>query len=741
MKYILLWCVLIAAYTPIDAQDEHDEEDLMVHVFGAYNTDTIPLIGANVYWANTTVGASANERGIAMLPQRDGGREIVASYIGFYNDTTVIYNESKRHYYVFLVNEEMLDAVEIVRRKRSQDISIIEPVNTIMIGENELKKAACCDLSESFTTNAAVDVSYSDAVTGSREIRLLGLDGKYVEMLNENVPSIRGLAIPFGMTYVPGPWISNIHISKGAGTIRSSHESMTGAINYSLHRPLETDPLYIDLFANHRGRYEANLVTAWDVNERLGTVFAVNAGGLPARWDSNEDGFMDQPLYNRYNIMNRWSAFGDKAETQFYISYLHDDRTSGQMDFDPEIHKGGQTVYGLGLRTNRIDASHKVGIFFDNQPNMNIGWTNSVSYHNSTGYFGTDDYSGDQLFYNSNMLFQSIIKTTDHNIIVGANFHYDKYDESFQSLEFNDRFWNVGALVEYTYTHTDKLTVVAGMRLDQHSEYGTQFSPRLHMRWSPHVLSAIRISAGRGFRAPRLLGENISLMASSREFVLDEPVGLEASWNTGLGMVQKFNLANRSGYFSADYYFTSFTDQAIYDVEQSDNRVHFYNLDGRSFAHSFQVEVAYEVAPGLDLKAAYKFDEVKETLTDGLALKAFIYRHKGLLTASYISPNSLWQVDMSANLHGKHRLPASFEGVSTGGFSPIFVLLNMQVSKFFENGIEIYAGVENLANYTQEEPIVGSDDPFGNNFDTAQAWGPVVGAKGYFGFRYKLAKK
>jgi len=332
----LLGCIFYSSI--MNGQNATMGDHLMVHIFGAYNDDTTSLPAANVYWANTTQGTAADEQGVAHVAFYEKlPHELVVSYIGFHNDTILVQDRNKKHYYTFLVNEEVLDAVEIIRKKRSQFISVINPIKTEIMGEDELRKAACCDLSESFETNASVDVSYSDAVTGAKEIRLLGLDGVYVEMLQENVPALRGLATPFGLSYVPGPWMSAIHISKGAGTVLNGHESITGAINFKYKQPLETDPFLLDLFANHLGRYEANVVSGIDISKKTGTVLAVNVGGLHHEFDDNDDGFLDKPQYDRVNIMNRWKFLGKRANGQFLINYMFDDRTSGQVGLDPEV--------------------------------------------------------------------------------------------------------------------------------------------------------------------------------------------------------------------------------------------------------------------------------------------------------------------------------------------------------------------------------------------------------------------
>ncbi|MEZ5009100.1 MAG: TonB-dependent receptor [Chitinophagales bacterium] len=714
---------------------------LKIHVYGAYEDDTSKLFGANVFWLGTTEGASSDEKGIAALPfHKHLPHDLVITYVGLQNDTVAILNQDKKHYYVFLPDDDLLKTIEVTRKKQSSYISTIDPIRSDIIGENELKKAACCDLSESFETNASVDVSYSDAVTGAKEIQLLGLDGVYVEMLEQNVPSLRGLAIPFGLSYVPGPWLQSISIAKGAGSILSGHESITGTINYQFKRPFETERFILDLFGNHQGRYELNAITGYELNDRVGGVLALNGGGLHSRHDYNNDGFLDQPLYDRFNIMNRWMFQGNKMRGQLSVNYLLDDRSGGQIDFNSE-DKGTTNAYGLGMKTNRLEAYGKTAYFFEKKPYQNIALLYSINYHDQRGFFGLREYIGDQLSFNTTLLFQTIIKTSDHGVVVGGNTHVDHYNEQFSTISLTDKFWDLGAFLEYTYSYLTKLKIVGGLRLDYHNEHDLQFSPRVHIKWSPVDKSTIRLSAGRGFRNARVLGENVSLMASSREFVIEETIGVEAAWNTGISFVQKFNVGEKQGHMALDFYHTNFQKQVIIDGNGMNNLLSIYNLKGKSYANSFLAEVSYDLFKGFNLKLAYKMDDVKTTFKSGLETKPYTFLHKGLLVAHYQSKNEKWQIDVNFDMHGKHRLPSSFEGDITDSFSPFYIQLGAQVSKFFDNGIEIYVGGENITNYRQPNPIIGADDPFGDRFDTSQVWGPIVGGIFYGGFRYYLKKK
>jgi outer membrane receptor for ferrienterochelin and colicins len=728
---------LLGSVFSVNAQ----KKDMVVHVMGVTESDTSFLYGASVFWHKTTIGASTNENGIATIPFVEAlPHALIVSYIGFSNDTILVESNIKQHYYVFLWSDEMLETLEIVSKKESAFISSLNPIRTDVLNANELKKSACCDLSESFETNASVDVGFTDALTGAKEIQMLGLDGTYVEMFQQRIPALRGLANPLGLSFVPGPWLSTIEISKGAGSILNGHESITGSINYEYKKPFETDPFYLDIFANHMGRYEINALSGFEVGERVGGVIAVNGGGLKGHHDNNGDGFLDQPMYDRFNAMNRWMFTGDKMTGQLSVNYLLDDRSSGEVHFHDE-DRGTINAYGFGMKTNRVEAFAKTAFFLPKQPTRNLGIFYALNYHNQKGFFGLSEYDGQQISYNTTALYQTIIKNTDHAFTLGGSVQIDIYDERLNEIEMVNNEYNGGAFVEYTYTNSEKLTIVTGLRLDYNNLYNVQFSPRLHIRYAPKEHTTIRLSAGRGFRTARVLGENISLMASSRTFNIQEMPGIESAWNSGISFVQKFVLNNRHGYFATDFYHTRFQNQVVSDVNEGDNQVNIYNLKGISYANSFLVEASYEIIKGLDVKLAYKLDDVKTTFNGELQPKPFTYLHKGLVTASYLAPKKLWQVDMNLDLLGKQRLPNSFVNDELIAFSPFYIQLGMQVNKYFKNGVEIYVGGENITNYRQKNPIIGAENPFGEVFDTSQIWGPVMGGIFYGGLRYSFKGK
>ena len=692
------------------------------------------LPGASLHWLGTAIGTVTDAQGRAVLaPYHHLPHKLVISYVGYSADTLEV--SPGQSMLVVTLHAEVLEAVEVLGRNPKSFASAITPIKTEFITQDEFRKAACCNLSESFQTNASVDVSYSDAVTGAKEIRMLGLDGVYVQMLQEGVPALRGIAGTFGLSHVPAPWMESIAVSKGSPSVRNGYEGITGAISIDYKKPYEADKFYTDLFLSHMGRVEVNAMSGSNVNDKWSGLLFTNAAFFRTKMDRNGDTFIDEPLFRQYNVMNRWHFSGDRSEAQIGGRFMYEDREAGQLmgnHTDMVIHE----PYTIDISSTHAEVFLKNGYFLDNKPGQSIGYQLNGSWHRQTGLYGMRNYEGKQGSFFGNVSYQTIIRNTNHGWVSGASTQYDRFRETFEETPYNKEEWSAGVFAEYTYKHLENVTIVAGVRGDYHNIAGFQVVPRVHMRFEPWKEGILRLSAGRGFRMVNIFAENTPLLASSRNLVLEEELRPEVAWNYGVNLHQRFWLGQRELVLNADYFRTDFVNQVITDVDGGDNTFRIYNLDGRSFSNSFQAEMNLELARNLDVRIAYKLDDVKYTIDGQLTDKPFIPRHTGLVALSYELPSRQWQFDAHTSIHGKHRLPDSFEG-SVSRFSPVYAMLNAQVT-WRRNGWEVYFGAENITNFTQKDPIIGWEDPFGDNFDTAQAWGPVVGAMGYAGARFTL---
>ncbi|MFN8282228.1 MAG: TonB-dependent receptor [Chitinophagales bacterium] len=690
------------------------------------------LFGANVQYLRSTIGATTNEFGIVVLEQSDTHSDsIVISYIGYLDDTVSVKN--KTNIDIQLQAEILLSEVKIRSKRKTNFISSIDPMKTEKIESSELKKAACCNLSESFQTNASVDVNYSDAVTGAKEIKLLGLSGLYVQNLLEGVPFMRGLTATYGLDHVPSPWMKSISVSKGMPTVKNSYEGISGSMNIEYKNSFnDSIRLYIDLFGNSDGRIETNLIINHKINPKLGTVLMANGAFRPFEMDNNKDGFLDQPKIKQYNLLNRWNYHGDKVEGQYMVKVLSENRIAGQT-VKHIHHADSLPLYNININTKRMEAFAKTGYLFSEE--NSLGTQFSGIYHQQRSNFGKRNFDTRQASFTGTILYQTTVKNDNHSLVGGANFVYDNLNEKSDSLQFRHQDFVPGIFVEYTFKYKDKITLVAGLRADYHSRAGFQYAPRVHARFLLAKNTTLRIAAGRGFRVPNVLTENQSLLASSRKFVFLEIPTKEIACNYGISFNQKFYLKTREGSFNVDFYRTDFTQQAIIDIDNADGNINISNLHGKSFSNSLLVEFNCEMAKGFDVKLAYKFEDVRSTYRGMLLQKALLPQSKGLVALSYKTPNEQWQFDANLAIQGKRRLPNSFTAETGKNMTPIFATLNAQITKYFKY-IELFIGAENITNYKQKNPILGT--PFSAYFDTNQIYAPIMGATAYGGFRVSL---
>lgn len=702
-----------------------------------------PIIGATVNWLGTKIATSTDVDGKFTIA-RSKAKKLIISFVGYKSDTLEISNETDLR--VYLQSENQLQ--EVVVRSSSTSMDRLSPIHTEILTSKALAKAACCNLSESFETNASVSVSYADAVTGAKQIQLLGLAGTYVQTNVENIPSLRGLANTFGLNYIPGTWIQSIDIGKGAGSVVNGYESMTGQINVELQKPDLAEKVYLNTYVNSLGRGEINLNLAHIFKQKAenkpkwSVALLTHGSTMQTTIDKNNDNFYDLPKYTQANFINRWKYETDKIVAQFGVKYLHDTRSGGQITKNPLSLDN--LIYRFSNTTNRAEFFSKTAKLYQSKPYRGLGLILNGIVHDSKSQFGFRPYDGKQQTLYGNLIYQDIFGNTNHSYKAGLSFLYDNYDEKFADLSYKREEIVKGGFFEYTYKHLDKLTAVAGTRLDFHNLYGTIFTPRLHILYNATENTALRLSAGKGFRTANPFAEYFGNLVSSRTIRILENIQPEVSWNYGVSLTKTFGKSN----LIIDLFHTNFQNQLIGDTEHP-NFLYFYNSQGKNFANSAQIELNLVPAPRLEFKVAYRYSDVWQTLGKAFeqkitVQKMFIPRDRILFNVGYALPYDKWKFDATLQYNGKRRIPnLSTEYLHTSyetmpiQFAPAFVNLNAQVSRSFRRW-DVYLGGENLTNFTQKSPIVTPENPFGSRFDAGSAWGPVVGRVIYFGTRYKL---
>jgi outer membrane receptor for ferrienterochelin and colicins len=651
------------------------------------------------------------------------------------------------------IKEEKLSEVKVIKKRKGIQKSFTVTSNTAIITSKELLKAACCNLAESFETNPSIDVNFSDALTGTKQIKMLGLTSPYLMITEENIPSVRGASQAYGLSFTPGTWVESIQITKGAGSVVNGYESISGQINTELLKPINDIPFFLNAYGSSDSRFELNTHFNTKISDKWSSSLFLHGNTRVTKKDMNGDGFLDNPLAKQINILNRYQYYNPEKGWVSFINfrYMNDKKQTGELSFDPNKDKGTTNYWGSEINTERLDVSTKLGYIFKDMPYQSIGFQNAFNNHNQQSYFGLNQYNIKQSSYYSNLIFNSIIDNTMNKFAAGLNFTYDKYQEFVNTNDYSRIDNSVGAFFEYTYDNSDNFSVILGGRIDYHNRLGTFFTPRLHLRYNPWEKGVLRFSAGRGKRSANIFAENQALFASSRNFDIADSTGKiyglnpEIAWNYGLSFTQAFMLFGKSADVGFDFYRTDFQNQVIVDLMQSPQEVSFYNLNGKSFANSLQVEFNYELIKHLNFRSAYKFYDIQTDYISGRFQKPMQAKHRFFGNLEYEThiddQGKQWKFDYTFNWVGKQQLPNTATNQIQDRlpeFSPSYSLMNAQITKTFSSTFEVYLGGENIGNYKQEKAILGSDNPFGPNFDASIVYAPVFGQMYYAGLRFKI---
>ena len=699
----------------------------------------------------------ARETGAAMTVQADVMPEV--------KDTAGIYGERK----------DSLDAAVFVGRQDGNYLSKRTPIRTEVISSAGLHKMACCTLAESFENSASVTVGYSDAVTGARQIRLLGLSGVYTQMLDENRPVMRGLSAPFGLSYVPGQWLESIQIAKGAASVINGVESVTGQINMEYRKPTDEKPLFLNASVMSDTKLDFNIASSLQLGQKWSTVILGHVSGNVRSFDHNHDGFMDDPMMLQFNLANRWLYLADNGvQVRFGVKALHDTRKGGQEGYDHDTYQEWEDGYaddpwGSDIVNKSIGGYLKVGIPLSEDNSQNIAIVADYSYTDMDSWFGQSTWLGSQHSVFGNLMYQNEINES-HRFTVGIGGTFDRYDEyinryvrseTMAPAYVNDRITGLataGVFGEYTFTAGEKFTSIVGLRGDWYKGDGFKFSPRVTLKYSPVDKIAIRLNGGRGLRYANPLIDNIGVFSTGKLFSGNfEEHTLEDAWTFGGNLTYYLPFgASSNTYISFDYFRTAFSQQMIVDYEHLNNVISFYNLDGRrSYTDNFQVDFNVEPVERFTVTATFRYTDARVTLEgQGLVEKPMTSRYKGVLNLQYATNLNRWIFDFTASLNGPCRVydfmrdlkDADGNRLYVNGYTPVYPLLYLQVTRRFK-GVDVYIGGDNLTNFRQKNVILGSRDSSTGlvsahqpSFDASAVWGPIMGARFYAGVRFTLWK-
>ena len=716
--------------------------------------ENTPLIGVSIYWKDTSIGTLSDIDGKFKISKTNLTNELIFKFLGF-NDKLINVENQNFLNIIMTENENTLDEVVVNKKKKTLQKSYFKTQNITNVSSDELLKAACCNISESFETNPSIDVNYSNAITGVKQVKMLGLESPYLLITEENIPMIRGASQVYGLSFIPGTWVESMQITKGSGSVVNGFESISGQINVELKKPYSDTPFFINVYSNTMGRNEINLHANKIINDKLSTGFYLHGNKNSNINDKNNDGFLDNPKSEAFNFFNRWQYINPQKGTVSFlgIRYMKDEKIIGENTTKFDLNDKVREPWIGEINTNRLDSNFKYGYVNPSIPYQSLGFQMAYSNHDQKSFFGLRKYDINQRSFYSSIIYNSIIGNTLNKIKLGLNYSYDDFDETVNTQsslieKFADVFYNridksIGGFFEYSYDSMDSVSLIAGVRYDLHNNLGNFFTPRIHLRYQPFEKSVFRLSLGTGRKSSNIFSENQNVFATGREIKILNNSGKfyglepEKAFNYGISFRQGFFINNREADITFDYYVTDFDNQVVVDWE-TQGEFSFYNLDGKSFAKSLQVDFEYEINDNILLKSTYKNFNVKKQYKSGFYQNPLTPKNRfftNIEASTNESKNgSKWKFDLTYNWIGKQRLPNHSELDNFNGNSPSYSLINSQITKVYSDKFEIYVGGENIGAYSQSNPILGN--PFGTDFDTSLIYAPIHKALFYVGLRF-----
>ena len=720
-----------------------------------------PLPMAHVYWMGTQRGTTTNGQGLFALPAHPETRQLVVRYTGYAPDTLFI--RDYRHIQVVLRTQERFGLVEVTEQRATSFISRAEARNARVITEGELFKAACCNLSESFETNPSVEVTYTDAASGVKQIQMLGLSGAYVQLLRENLPGIRGLATHYGLALLPGSWIDEMQLTQGVGSVVNGYESLTGQINLEVKKPDYPGRVMLNAYQNQMGRSELNAVITAPLSTKWSSSILLHANRMEGTPDINKDGFVDLPAGRQWNGLLRLHYNNGLGITgQLAFRGVDDRRRGGQVSYRHELERENQPdVYGLKTGIGQQEAFGKLGYVFPAHKYRSIGFLWSASSTQLDNQFGYRDYYGEQHTRSAQLIYQDILGDTRNRYRAGLSWLNDRFSEWVDTLAVHStaspsrpdssrldfmRHERVPGIFTELSLERGKHLWVIGLRYDQHNLYGGQWCPRLNWRWNVSTTNQLRFSAGRGFRVASVLAEQQGGLVSGRRLIIDRQSdrgawGLESerAWHLGLHGNHDFRFRYRSARVSMDIQQTWFTGQVVADYDQSPTELHLYSLNGASYSRSAQLEVEVQPRKRMEMRLAYRVQDVQTDYRGGRLSRPLVPRSRGLMNVSW-KTKSRWDFDFTLHTYGSKRLPSTVgnpDSLRMRSHSPVYAVGFFQVTKNYDRS-SFYLGIENLTDFRQTDIIVSAQHPFSPFFDASLVWGPAIERMIYVGWRWRL---
>ncbi len=735
-------------------------------ISGTVTSSGTVLESANLGLQGTSLGASTDSKGHYQIQQVPLGQyEIVASLLGYETQTKrVTLTAEKPNATVNFSLQPAAALQEVVISGTMKEVSKMEsPVPVEVYSAKFFEANVCPSIFESLQNVNGVRPQLNCNVCNTGDIHINGLEGPYTMVMIDGMPIVSGLSTVYGLTGIPQSLIERVEIVKGPASTLYGSEAVGGLINIITKKPNAAPLFSADVFATSWGEVNTDVGVRWKAGEKVHSLLGVNYFNYQIPIDRNGDGFTDLTLQNRISVFNKWSV-QRKNNRQFSIAgrYVYEDRWGGQTNWERQF-RGGDSIYAESIYTSRWEVFGIYQLPVKETINLQI----SANGHRQDSYYGTTSYNASQYIAFGQLTWHKSIGRRQE-MLVGSTLRYTYYNDNTPAtaeLDATDEpsvTYLPGLFVQDEIALNEQHKLLVGLRYDYNSLHGNIFTPRLNYKWtSPDKQNVLRIGVGNGYRVANVFTEDHAALTGAREVAFASELKPETSWNGNVNYVRK--IYSRKGVFvgiDASAWYTYFSNRILPDYDSNPNQIIYDNLHGfsQSTGVSVNVDVSYKGLTGLagftamDVSIRENGQRTRQMLTE---------RFTGVWNVGYTFTKINLTIDYTGNLYGPMRLPLLGPLDDRPAYSPWFSIQNIQLTKRFRKGWEIYGGIKNLLNYTPPaNSIARAHDPFDREvqfdaqgqvvpmpenpnaltFDPSYVFASNQGIRGFMGVRYVLRK-
>lgn len=713
-----------------------------------HDADGTPVENATVRLEGSTNGTKTAPDGKFELPLPTAKAKLSIRAIGYLSIQETIEKSSYQSGTIFTLAKDNRNLDEVVVSGTLKAVSKLEsPIPVEVYSAKFFRTNPAPTIFESLQNINGVRPQINCSICNTGDIHINGLEGPYTMVLIDGMPIVSGLSTVYGLNGIPQALIERVEIVKGPASTLYGSEAVGGLINVITKAPSNAPKFSLEAFGTTWQEYNLDLGGKFNIGSAQ-SLLGVNYFNYSNPIDKNKDNFTDVTLQDRLSIFNKWN-FARKDNKTFSIAgrYVYEDRWGGEMQWNKK-YRGGEEVYAESIYTKRWEV---MGIY-DLPGSENFSLSVSANGHNQNSHYGNTPYMADQRIFFGQLTWNKTFK--NHDLLTGLAYRYTYYDDNTPATPTSSHTHLPGLFIQDEITLHQQHKLLVGARYDYNSIHGSIVSPRVNYKWNSQDKSQVlRVGIGNGYRVANVFTEDHAALTGARDVVFKEDLKPETSWNANVNYVKKFYWDNGSVFaIDASTFYTYFNNKIIPDYETNVNQIIYANLDGYAVSKGVSVNLDWAHHSGLKAMIGGTLMDVYSEENGERTWQMLTEKFMGTWTIGYnIRPLGL-NIDYTGNAIGPMRLPV----LTTDDYtdprpdkSKLFSIQNIQLTKHFKNGFEVFGGVKNLLNWTPtkglpflisraNDPFEKIEDPSLPPFDPNYVYGPNQGIRGFLGVRYNL---